>query len=131
MRMRRIAIGAALTGVGVLVARALAPKLHARLMAGCERMFEQMPDNLPPKRMMRGIEEICANSARTLALLEAREQAGEAEKLREASPTKRRATRLARKRKRSSPRSARASPSTTYWTRREGSRERRTDHSAR
>jgi hypothetical protein len=77
--MRRIAIGAALAGVGVLVARAFAPKLHARLMAGCERMFEQMPDSFPPKRMMRGIEEIRANSARTLALLEAREQAGEAE----------------------------------------------------
>jgi len=97
MRMRRRAIGAALTGVGVLVARALAPKLHARLMAGCERMFEQMPDTFPPKRMMRGIEEIRANSARTLALLEAREQAGEAETLREASPTKRRATRLGTK----------------------------------
>ena len=42
--MRRRAIGVALTGVVVLVARALAPKLHARLMARCERMFEQLPD---------------------------------------------------------------------------------------
>jgi hypothetical protein len=87
----------ALTVGGVLVARALAPKLHERLMAGCERMFEQMPDTFPPKRMMRGIEEIRANSARTLALLEAREPAGEAEKLHEASPTKQRATRLGKK----------------------------------
>src|SRR5215211_6844597 len=94
MRMRRRAIGAALTGVGVLVARALAPKLHARLMAGCERMFEQMPGTFPPKRMMRGIEELRATSARTLALLEAREQASEAEKRREESPAKESATRL-------------------------------------
>jgi hypothetical protein len=76
--MRRRAIGVALAGVGVLAARALAPRLHARLMAGCERMFEQLPDTFPPKRMLRGIEEIRANSARTLALLEAREQRGEA-----------------------------------------------------
>jgi hypothetical protein len=81
--MRRRATGVALAGVGVLVARALAPKLHARLIAGCERMFEQMPDTFPPKRMMRGIEEIRATSARTLALLEAREQASEAETPRE------------------------------------------------
>jgi hypothetical protein len=69
--MGRKAIGVAFAGVGVLAARALGPRLHARLMAGCERMFEQMPDTFPPKRMMRGIEEIRANSARTLALLEA------------------------------------------------------------
>ena len=70
--MRRIAITAALTGVGVLVIRALAPKLHERLLAGCERMFERMPDDFPPKRMMRGIEEIRADTARTLELLEER-----------------------------------------------------------
>jgi hypothetical protein len=81
--------------VGVLVARALAPKLHARLVAGCERMFEQMPDSFPPKRMMRGIEEIRATSARTLALLETHEQTREAETRRAAS-TGQRAARLGR-----------------------------------
>lgn len=88
MTPRRIAIGAALGGIGVLVARASAPKVHARLMAGCERMFEQMPESFPPKRMMRGLEEIRANSARTLALLEERAQAAEAEPLGEASSTR-------------------------------------------
>ena len=86
--MRRRAIGVALAGVGVLAVRAVAPRLHARLMAGCERMFEQMPDEFPPKRMLRGIEEIRANSARTLALLEAREQAGEAERIGATAPTR-------------------------------------------
>ena len=54
--MRRIVTAAALTGVGVLVARAVIPKLklHERGMAGCERMFQQMPEDLPPKRIMRG-----------------------------------------------------------------------------
>lgn len=72
--MRRIATVAALTGVGVLVARVVVPKLklHERGMAGCEHMFRQMPEDFPPKRMMRGIEEIRANTARTLELLEER-----------------------------------------------------------
>jgi hypothetical protein len=85
VKMRRIAIGAAVIGIGVLVARALAPKLHARLMAACESMFEQMPDHFPPKRMMRGIEEIRADTARTLALLEERKQERDAEPLDEAA----------------------------------------------
>ena len=79
--MKRIATAAALTGVGVLVARAIVPKLklHERLMARCERMFQEMPEDLPPKRIMRGIEEIRADTARTRELLEGRESAGEAE----------------------------------------------------
>lgn len=68
--MRRLVIGGALTGVGVLGARVLASKLHTRMMAACERMFEQMPADFPPKRVMRGIEEIQATTARTLQLLE-------------------------------------------------------------
>ena len=88
--MRRILIGATLAGFGVLIARTLAPKLklHERLMARCEGMFEQMPDDFPPKRMMRGIDEIRANTARTLALLEEPKQAGEAEPPGEVSSTK-------------------------------------------
>ena len=76
--MRRLVIGATLTGVAVLGARVLAPKLHTRMMAACERMFEQMPADFPPKRVMRGIEEIQATTARTLELLEAGPHAGKA-----------------------------------------------------
>ena len=77
--MRRIARAAALTGVGVLVARRVVPKLklHERLMARCERMFDEMPEELPPKRIMRGIEEIRADTARTRELLEERERTAE------------------------------------------------------
>jgi hypothetical protein len=66
--MRRIATAAVLAGVGVLLARALGPRLHQRLLAHCEHMFDQMPDSFPPKRMMRGIEETRANTSRTLEL---------------------------------------------------------------
>jgi hypothetical protein len=70
--MRRIAIRAAVIGGVVLAARALAPKLHARMLAACKGMFEQMPEDFPPKRMMGGIEEIRANTARILELLDER-----------------------------------------------------------
>ena len=73
--MRRIVTAAALTGVGVLVARAVIPKLklHERGMAGCERMFQQMPEDFPPKRIMRGVEKIREQTTRILQLLEERE----------------------------------------------------------
>ena len=68
--MRRIAIGAAVIGGVVVAARGLAPKLHTRMLAACKAMFEQMPEDFPPKRMMSGIEEIRANTRWTHALLE-------------------------------------------------------------
>jgi len=70
--MRRIAIIGALAGVGILIARARVPKLHERLMARCEAMFERMPDTFPPKQMMRSIEEIRAKTARILEVVESR-----------------------------------------------------------
>lgn len=67
--MKRMATRVAVIGAGVLVLRALAPRLHERCLAACERMFEQMPETFPPKRMMRGIEEVRSNTERTLELL--------------------------------------------------------------
>ena len=43
--MRRIAIRAAVIGGVVVAARVLAPKLHARMLATCEGMFEHMPED--------------------------------------------------------------------------------------
>jgi hypothetical protein len=68
--MRRIVILLILLGGGFLLARKL--KVHERLMARCEAMFERMPDTFPPKRMMGGIEDIRAKTARILELLETR-----------------------------------------------------------
>ena len=70
--MRRIVIAAALVGGIVIAARQLAPRLHARMLAACKGMFEQMPDDFPPKRMLAGIEEIRANTTSTLEHLEGR-----------------------------------------------------------
>ena len=85
--MRRLAIAAALIGGGVVVVRALAPRLHARMLAACKGMFEPMPDDFPPKRMVGGIEEIRANMDRALVLLEELKQANEAASLVESSST--------------------------------------------
>lgn len=73
--MRRIAISAAVIGGVVVAARVLAPKLHARMLATCEGMFEHMPEDFPPKRMLGGIEEIRANTTRILELLDERSRA--------------------------------------------------------
>ena len=70
--MRRTAIIGALVGVGLLALRGRMPKLHERVMAHCEAMFERMPDTFPPKKMMGGIEEIRARTARIVQLLEDR-----------------------------------------------------------
>ena len=70
--MRRIVMVGAVMGAGILIVRARAPKLHERLMARCESMFERMPDTFPPKQMMRGIEEIRVKTGRILELLETR-----------------------------------------------------------
>ena len=70
--MRRIVIVGTLVGVGVLIVRGRVPKLHERLMARCESMFERMPDTFPPKTMMRGIEETRVKTGRILELLETR-----------------------------------------------------------
>lgn len=68
--MRRFVIFGVLVGLGILATRARVPRLHERLMARCEGMFDRMPDSFPPKRMLGGIDEIRANTARILELLE-------------------------------------------------------------
>jgi hypothetical protein len=55
---------------GLVIARARLRKLHERLIAKCEAMFERMPDTFPPKKMMSGIEELRVKTTRILELLE-------------------------------------------------------------
>lgn len=77
-----IVVAGASFGVLALLRR-FGPVLRERAMAKCQEMLNRMPDDFPPKRMMRGIEEIRANTARTRELLE--EQRGESEPVGEAS----------------------------------------------
>ena len=86
--MRRIVIVGAVAGVGFLIVRAIGPKLRDRAVARCEGMFEQMPDEFPPKKMMRGIDEISNKTARILELLEARTDEGDEPTFADASSTK-------------------------------------------
>jgi hypothetical protein len=70
--MRRMVIVGAIVGVAILLVRGRVPAPHERLVARCESMFERMPDTFPPKKMMRGIEEIRVKTGRILELLETR-----------------------------------------------------------
>lgn len=85
--MRRFLIFGLLVGVAVLALRARAPGLRERLVARCEAMFERMPDTFPPKRMLRGIEEIRANTARVLEILETGRNEGDEAAVPDGSPT--------------------------------------------
>lgn len=73
--MRRMAIIGGVVGVVVLVVRSRGAKLHERVMANYEAMFDRMPDTFPPKRMMLGIDEIRDKTDRILALLQTEEKA--------------------------------------------------------
>ena len=64
--MKKVVIGAVLVGGGAYGIRRFAPKFGEWCMAHCEQMFEQMPDEFPPKRMMRGIDEIREQNTRIL-----------------------------------------------------------------
>lgn len=48
--------------------------LGERAMRECEAMFQNMPEDFPPKQMMRGIDEIREQNIRILRQLEKLEQ---------------------------------------------------------
>ena len=62
----KLIIGAAATGTAIAVLRRLGPAVHTWAMGKCQEMFEHMPEEFPPKRVMRGIEEIRDQNARIL-----------------------------------------------------------------
>lgn len=56
--MKKIVIAAAVLVAAVAALRRFGPALGERAMRKCEEMFDRMPEDFPPKRMMRGIEEM-------------------------------------------------------------------------
>ncbi len=50
-----------------------------RIMARCEDMFARLPEEFPPKRMMRNLETIRDQTRRILEMLEERRGAATAE----------------------------------------------------
>ena len=66
----KLIIGAAAAGTAVAVLRRLGPAMHTWAIDKCQEMFEHMPEEFPPKRVMRGIEEIRDQNARILRNLD-------------------------------------------------------------
>ncbi len=68
--VKKLIVGAAVIGIGVTAIRRSAPALEQKMMAKCEGMFDRMPENSPPKRMLHGIDEIRDQNERILQHLE-------------------------------------------------------------
>ncbi len=71
--MKKLLASAVLVGACVYAVRRFGPSLGNFAMRLCEQMFEQMPDDFPPRRMMRGIDEIREQNTRILHQLERQE----------------------------------------------------------
>lgn len=64
--MKRMLVAVAV-GAGILIlVRRFGPALGQRMMRKCEEMFDRMPEDFPPKQMMRGIEDIREQNAEIL-----------------------------------------------------------------
>ncbi len=68
--MKKVIIGAAVLVATLAALRRFGPRLGERAMRKCEEMFDRMPEDCPPKRMMRSLEEIREQNTRILQHLE-------------------------------------------------------------
>jgi hypothetical protein len=68
--MKKMLIGAAVLVFGVAALRRFGPVLGEWAMRKCEEVFDRMPEEFPPKRMVRGIEEIREQNKRILHQLD-------------------------------------------------------------
>ena len=68
--MKKVMVAAGILVLAVGALRRFGPVLGERAMTKCEEMFDRMPEEFPPKRMMRGIEEIGKQNSRILRDLE-------------------------------------------------------------
>jgi len=76
--MKKIIVGGVVVGTVTATLVRLAPRIREGAVTTCLRVFEAMPDELPPKRIIRGIEKIQDQNARVLRLLEGQDQRGAA-----------------------------------------------------
>lgn len=68
--MKKVIVGAAIFALALAALRRFGPGLGKRAMTKCEEMFDRMPEEFLPKRMMRSIEEIREQNSRILGHLE-------------------------------------------------------------
>jgi hypothetical protein len=71
--MKKVLIGAAVLAAALAALRHFGPALGERAMRKCEQMFDRMPEDFPPKRMQRGIEQIREQNTQILRRLEQEE----------------------------------------------------------
>ena len=67
--MKKMIIGGIVLVAAGAAFRRFGPELHRLAMTKCEEMFEHMPEDFPPKRMMRGIEDVREQNSRILLRL--------------------------------------------------------------
>ena len=68
--MKRMLIGAASLVALLAGLRFFGPALGKRATRKCEEMFDRLPEDFPPKRMMLTIEEVRAQNTRILRQIE-------------------------------------------------------------
>lgn len=68
--MKKVIIGAVVVALVAAAVRRFAPSLERAAMRKCEGMFDRMPDDFLPKRMLRGIDEIRDQNTRILQQLD-------------------------------------------------------------
>lgn len=68
--MKKLLIGAGVLVIALAALRRFGPAMGQRAVRKCHEMFDRMPEEFPPKRMMRGIYEIRQQNSRILHHLE-------------------------------------------------------------
>jgi hypothetical protein len=71
--MKKVIIGGVVLVSAVAALRRIGPALATRAMKKCEEMFDHMPDDSPPKRIVRALDKIREQNTRILQKLEEHE----------------------------------------------------------
>jgi hypothetical protein len=79
--MKKVIITASVLVLAFAALRRFGPALSERAMRKCEEMFARMPEDLPPKRMVRGIEEIREQNTEILGWLQQHDSVAAASKV--------------------------------------------------
>jgi hypothetical protein len=66
VEVKKMIIGAAVFVAALAALRRFGPALGERAMRKCEEMFDRMPEEFLPKRMMHSLEELREQNSRIL-----------------------------------------------------------------
>jgi hypothetical protein len=68
--VKKVMVAAGVLVLALTALRRFGPTLGKRAMTKCEEMFDRMPEDFPPKRMMHAIDEVRDQNLRILRDLE-------------------------------------------------------------